>query len=100
MKINGTEITATKFAFDGCHKFYLLNGYSEQKEAEEMGYSIYPIKDLPEAFWNSCPLRFIGNWDLSGNIVNQFEEAVEFDSVADNGKVYNLDFARNEKNEN
>ena len=61
-RINGTEIIATAFAFDGCHKIYLLNDSDAISEAEEYEYDIYDIDSLVSAFVNSCPLRFICEW--------------------------------------
>lgn len=61
-QINGTEIIATVFAFDGCHKIYLLNDSDAISEAEEYEYDIYDIDSIVSAFVNSCPLRFICEW--------------------------------------
>lgn len=67
LEINGKEIEEKEFAFDGCHKFYLISKEEEKAEAEGYEYDIYPIEKLPKMFWNSCPLRFISKWDLSLN---------------------------------
>lgn len=76
MTINGNEITAKEFAWDGCHKIYLLNSKRDKDQAISMGYGIYPISQLEETFKNSCPLRFIQAWNFSITYVPQFEEAV------------------------
>lgn len=76
--INGTEVTAYGFAFDGCHKFYLIENDNERRELEGYGYRIYKIEDLPLAWCDSCPLRFILSADLKTVYVAQCEPA-EFD---------------------
>ena len=61
-KINGTIIKSKMFAYDGCHKLYLINDKKSKQEAIELNYDIYDIKDLVYAFINSCSLRFINEW--------------------------------------
>ena len=75
MKINGVDISATKFAFDGCHKIYLLHSVSEAEEAEDSGYQVLDIAELPETYANSCGLRFIDDWNLCKAYVAQFTVA-------------------------
>ena len=77
MKINGIEVTATQFAYDGCHKIYLLETEAELKEALEYGYRIRPIEELEDTFESSCGLRFISGWTPEFmSYVGQFEPAV------------------------
>ena len=33
MKINGKEVTAKKFAFEGCHKIYVIDTPEEEAQA-------------------------------------------------------------------
>jgi hypothetical protein len=75
MKINDINITAKKFAFDGCHKIYLLESRKDETEARAIGYEILPIEQLQDAYDGSCGLRFISNWQLTTNFVHQFEDA-------------------------
>ncbi len=75
MKINNTTTTAKKFAFDGCHKIYLLESRKDETEARAIGYSILPISELQDAYDSSCGLRFISNWQLTTSFVHQFDEA-------------------------
>lgn len=77
MKINNQRITAKIFAWDRCHKIYLIETRKDKKEYLEYGYSLFPINGLEEAYKNSCSLRFIshGNLDLP-DVVSQFEKAV------------------------
>ncbi len=75
MKINGKEITQKQFAFDGCHKFYLLEDH-EMDEAANLGYIICPIEELEKMYKYACPLRFINAWDLSECYAHQGENAV------------------------
>lgn len=89
MKVNGIEITAKKFAFDGCHKIYLLNDKQSEKEAKENGYEIYPIKHLMECYIYSCSLRFINIW--GGNfdsVVKQNSDKITFDGFKIPDDIY------------
>lgn len=61
MKMNGVEVNGTKFAYDDCHQMCVIEDTADLEEAKEIGYDIYPIKDLPTAYENSCELRFISN---------------------------------------
>lgn len=74
MTINGIETKAKQFAYDGCHKIYLIEDEMDLNEAR-MGYSILPISELKKAFNNSCGLQFISSWKLDKSYVNQFEDA-------------------------
>ena len=76
--INGTQYAANEFAFDGCHKIYLIftvedhdrmlgRGYEDRSLLDEINLydgGIFPIEFLPEAWELTCPLRFIGRADL------------------------------------
>lgn len=83
MKISGIEIKEKKFAYDGCHKIYLIGNSKSEKEARSYGYEIYPVadgKNLIEAFVYSCSLRFIDVWnDKFESIIPQFEKCIVFD---------------------
>ena len=75
--IEGVMFFANKFAYDGCHKIYLLNSWKhdEEDEAIEAGYEIFDIEELEETYGSSCPMRFIDTWDLAAAPVGQcFEE--------------------------
>lgn len=76
MKINGIKIHQKKFAYDGCHKIYLLENEEEEKEALKYKFEIYNVEELEEKFNQSCPLRMISTWDLEKGIVKQFEKAI------------------------
>lgn len=76
MKVNGKEITAKYFAYDGCHKIYILENDQNILEAKEYNYSILNIDKLHECYLNSCELRFISNWDLTIDYAEQFKEAI------------------------
>lgn len=75
MKVNGIEITAKTFAYEGCHKIYILESTKDKDEAIESGYKILPISDLEKVFESSCELRFINHWALNKTYVDQFEDA-------------------------
>lgn len=55
------ESGAEKFAYEGCHKIYLVEDEHDIEEAQSYGYDIYPIERLEEVFQDSCPYRFISN---------------------------------------
>lgn len=78
MKINNIKITAKSFAYDGCHKIYLLESEEGLHEAAKLNYQILPIEELPEIYETSCPLRFINTWDELKTIVSQFAKKVKF----------------------
>ena len=78
VEIEGMRFASTHFAYDGCHKIYLLSYWRdgrEQTEAEAMGYEIHPVEELRDTYEASCPLRFIQCWSLVCTPVPQcFEE--------------------------
>lgn len=76
MKLNGIELEATRFAYEGCHKIYIIENEEESKEAIDIGYDLYSIDELEDVFNKSCGLRFINSWDCEKRYVKQFEEAV------------------------
>lgn len=75
MKINGIEVFGDTFAYDGCHKIYICECQSDEEKAMEYGYKIFPIEMLEDVYKDSCPLKFICNWELDKYYVPQFEEA-------------------------
>lgn len=79
-KINGIEINAIGFAYDGCHKIYLLNNGDDIVEAEDNGYDVFDIDGIVSAFIYSCPLRFINEWggDFK-SIISQAENNIVFE---------------------
>lgn len=79
MKINGQTVVGKSFAYDGCHKIYVIETLEEMEEALETGYSILSIDQLEQTYENSCSLRFISNWALTKRYVGQFDEEVEFE---------------------
>ena len=94
IKINGKEIIAKEFMFDGDHKIFIL----EDKAAKDFMFvngweqtDIFPIEQIADKFAISDGLRFIhsckGN-DI-GSVVEQFVEKVVFEI---NGKVIEQKF--------
>ena len=78
--INGIIVHAKYFAFDGCHKFYLLHDNSERSTMvmRSVGWEdddFYPIEELPMYWDMACPLKFISSSDLTTTFAGQFEEA-------------------------
>ena len=76
MYINGIEVIGETVAYEGCHKLYVCEDESDIREAQETGYTVYPIAELPSLYNNSCSLKFIKNWKLSKCYCGQFEEAI------------------------
>lgn len=75
MRINNQNVVGDKFAFDGCHKIYIIEDEIDRKEAEEYDYEIFDLKELKDKYENSCSLKFISNWKLDKQYVRQFEDA-------------------------
>lgn len=75
MLINGQKVTTENFAYDGCHKIYLLENEDETQEAIGFGYDIYRIERLQDVWDKSCELRFVSYWNLEKpKLVSQFED--------------------------
>jgi hypothetical protein len=69
LKINGEVIAATHFAYDGCHKIYLIGSDADMETMRGYGYGedssdILPVSELEWAWGDSCSLRFIHWADL------------------------------------
>jgi hypothetical protein len=80
LTINGVYIPATEFAYDGCHKIYLINTLQERAKMVAFGYgedegdsAILPIAELPRIWDESCGLKFISAADLNTQYVAQFD---------------------------
>ena len=76
MKINNKEVIGDKFAYDGCHKIYVIEDEKDREDAEEYDYQIFDLKDIQNVYKNSCELKFISNWKLDKRYVNQFEDVI------------------------
>ena len=74
MKIGRYKVNADSFAYDGCHKIYILESEKDKEEANELEYKILPISEIVDFYENSCSLRFISNWQLDKNYVGQFKK--------------------------
>lgn len=78
LTINGEVVKATHFAYDGCHKIYLIGGVEDMESMLGYGYSqddILPVSELSRVWSETCFLRFISWADLSENVVSQdYEE--------------------------
>ena len=82
MRINGKEVkTNGYYAFDGCHKIYIIEDFDDMQKAQEYEYQVLEIRTLPSVYYNSCPLRFINNWKLTKAYVGQGEDA-EFEGFS------------------
>lgn len=68
-KVKEMAPEATQFAWDGCHKIYILENQEEVTEAEKVGYEILDIKNLETAWEKSCELKFINFWNLDKDAI-------------------------------
>lgn len=60
------------FAYDGCHKIYIIENAEQLEEAQEIGYTILGTSKLLDKYDSSCPLRFVDYWDTTkDSIVRQ-----------------------------
>lgn len=75
MKINGKEVVGEKFAYDGCHKIYIVEDEEDREKFVSYGYKIYDIKYIEDIYESSCSLRFINNCKLDKTYAAQFENA-------------------------
>lgn len=75
MKINDIEVIGKEFAYNGCHKIYILEDEKDKQEAKDVGYIILPINLISKCYIESCPMRFINNWKLTKSYVKQCRTA-------------------------
>jgi hypothetical protein len=82
LRINGEPVNATEFAYDGCHKIYLIRTPEERATMVSYGYgadaddsAILPISELPDIWDETCGLRFISSADLTEYYVEQCDDA-------------------------
>ena len=63
VKINGWRTVSLAFAYDGCHKIYLIENMEDVPEILEYGYKILPIQEI-KYIWeeDACALKFISTW--------------------------------------
>lgn len=77
------QSTEAKFyAYDGCHKIYMVENEKDFMEAVEIGYDIRRIEGLRKDWKNSCPLKFINNWKLDKTYIPQFAECPKIQGTA------------------
>lgn len=77
MEINYIQVISNwPVAFDGCHKFYVIEDDDDQQMMLEYGYTLYDITQLPHLYSMACPLKFIHNAKLTTTYVEQFENAI------------------------
>ena len=71
-KVNGKHIIINGyFAYDGCHKIYILEDKKDIETAMEYGFRLYPTFELKSTFEKSCELKFIYNMKLDKTYVGQ-----------------------------
>lgn len=77
IKVNGEFINSIGyFAFDGCHKFYMIEDDDDLKLVMSCGYELHPDTELKKLYEkSSCGLKFIENVKCSKYYVEQFERA-------------------------
>ena len=85
--INGREVKGIGFAFDGCHKIYIIEDEDDYESLCELwgnhNEPIYTLDGLESCYEDSCPLKFISTWKLEDpyriEYVRQGEENVVFE---------------------
>lgn len=75
IQIGNQSIDALGFAWDGCHKIYVLRNQEEQAELIDLGYGTYEPQELPDVWARSCGLRFVSSGDLTEQYIAQGEDA-------------------------
>lgn len=83
--INGKATSAQEFAFDGCHKIFLIRNEDEHRLFREQYHydeeDFFPISMLEEKWDAACDLRFIYTGDIDSDdvtiIVGQDENDLE-----------------------
>lgn len=69
-KVKEAAPEARQFAWDGCHKIYIIENEREAIEAEQIGYIVLNIEDALGPTWEkSCELKFINFWDLDKDAI-------------------------------
>ena len=72
LKVNGKHIMSNGyFAYDGCHKIYILEDKTDIETAMEYGFRLYPTLELQKTYRCSCPLKFIANMKFDKTYVGQ-----------------------------
>ena len=71
VEINDVRIWADEFAWDTCHKIYIITDQESRDELVGYGYDIFPITELEQAWDASCGLRFISEANLNATYVTQ-----------------------------
>ncbi len=71
LDIKKLGIKGIGFAFDRCHKIYILEDEEDKQNMVELGYHVFSMKGLQSAWDNSCSLRFISNAKLDTRFVEQ-----------------------------
>ena len=74
VRVNGTKVWTDEFAWDECHKIYLVTDQVSRNKLEGYGYEFFPINKLKDVWDDSCSLRFISDASLSQSYISQFEE--------------------------
>lgn len=74
VEINDTRIWADEFAWDGCHKLYIVTDQESRDQLEGYGYDFFNIAELQECWDSSCMLKFISDASLNCNYINQGHE--------------------------
>lgn len=90
LKVNGKHIMSNGyFAYDGCHKIYILEDKNDIATAMEYGFRLYPTLELKSTFEKSCELKFIHNMKLNKTYVKQFSDAKWSEAKATEKEIKN-----------
>ena len=79
--VNGDRYEVLGFAFDGCHKIYLIEDEKDLQDMKNRGYEpsdFHEIEDIVKVWTDSCPFRFIDTWKLKTVVPQCFDGDLMF----------------------
>ena len=93
LKVNGKHIMSNGyFAYDGCHKIYILEDKKDIATAMAYGFRLYPTIELQKTYKCSCPLKFIANMKFDKTYVGQGCKARWSEVKATENEIKNYKF--------
>lgn len=86
MKINNVEVVGNKFAYDGCHKIYIIEDMEDEQKAIDCGYEIFNISELVDR------IEIVASLDLYeiGSLISYMLGSMNMQHLKIMGKHLNL----------
>ena len=77
-KINGVSVEkCVAFAYDGCHKIYVLRRNKDIDEFKKLGYQLFNLESgIIQCYLDSCSLRFIDLYDGTKQDIDKYTQIV------------------------